>query len=293
MPKALAGRRARPTWIHVVGYRLLLLLLTIGGAAVLSTVLVRMAPGYGMDERQLDPRLSERSVAAIRYAVAPNPLNSLSGLVRGDWGASISLGRPVRELVAERAGTTARTLAAGLALAWALSALLCLTELLLRRNVVDLAVSLAAGGLLCLPAAVVALLAMYLEAGPTLALAAVLLPRVVRYARGILKHGAGRPHVLAARSRGVPAGAVVMRHICLPAAPELLALAGISVSITAGAVIPVEALCDSAGLGQLVWQSAMARDLPVLLPLTTLVAAITCAANLFADASRVLVCRWA
>ncbi|MCX6627049.1 MAG: hypothetical protein NTW28_05410, partial [Candidatus Solibacter sp.] len=52
--------------------RLLLLLLTVAGVAVLSTVLVRLAPGFGMDERQLDLRFSERSVAAIRAdAAAP------------------------------------------------------------------------------------------------------------------------------------------------------------------------------------------------------------------------------
>jgi len=54
----------------------------------------------------------------------------------------------------------------------------------------------------------------------------------------------------------------------------------------------VEALCDSAGIGQLVWQSALARDLPLLVPLTMLAAAITCAANLCADAGRALACRW-
>jgi ABC-type microcin C transport system permease subunit YejB len=53
--------------------RLLLLLLTVVGAAVLSTVLVRLAPGFGTDERQLDLRLSERSVAALRTeAIATN-----------------------------------------------------------------------------------------------------------------------------------------------------------------------------------------------------------------------------
>ena len=58
--------------------------------------------------------------------------------------------------------------------------------------------------------------------------------------------------------------------------------------MAAGSVIPVEALCDSPGVGQLVWQSAMARDLPVLLHLTALVALVVCAANLLADAGRAL-----
>ena len=153
--------------------------------------------------------------------------------------------------------------------------------------------SLASGALLCLPAAVVALLAVNLDTGPGLALAVVLLPRVLAYARKILRSGTCRPHVLAAFSRGIPALPLVLRHVCFPAAPELLALAGISVGMAAGAVIPVEAVYDSPGLGQLVWQSAMARDLPVLLPLTLLIAVLTCAANLLADTARVMICRWA
>ena len=40
-----------------------------------------------------------------------------------------------------------------------------------------------------------------------------------------------------------------------------------AISMAVSAIIPVEALCDSPGIGQLVWQSAAARDLPVLLQL--------------------------
>jgi len=71
-----------------------------------------------------------------------------------------------------------------------------------------------------------------------------------------------------------------------PVLPELLALAGISVSMALGSMVPVEALCDSPGVGQLLWQAAMARDLPVLVNVTLLLAALTIAANLLADTTR-------
>ena len=58
--------------------------------------------------------------------------------------------------------------------------------------------------------------------------------------------------------------------------------------MAAGAAIAVEALCDSPGLGQLVWQSAMARDLPVLAHMTMLIALMICGVNLLADAARAL-----
>ena len=71
-------------------------------------------------------------------------------------------------------------------------------------------------------------------------------------------------------------------------APELLALVGVSISMAVSAIIPVEALCDSPGIGQLVWLSASARDLPVLVHLTVLIALVTCVANLVSDTAGTL-----
>ena len=108
-----------PELVRSVARRLLLLALTVAGAAVLATALVRLAPGFGMDERQLDLRFNERSMDAARAEGAASGAGRyLIGLLHGDWGSSISLRQPVRDLVAQRAGVTARTLAAGLSMAW-------------------------------------------------------------------------------------------------------------------------------------------------------------------------------
>jgi peptide/nickel transport system permease protein len=63
----------------------------------------------------------------------------------------------------------------------------------------------------------------------------------------------------------------------------LLALAGVSVSLAIGAAIPIEALCGLAGIGQLAWQAALARDLPLLVNITVLVTLVTLLANTAAD----------
>ena len=65
--------------------------------------------------------------------------------------------------------------------------------------------------------------------------------------------------------------------------PQLLAVAGVSVSMAAGAAIPVEALCGLAGIGQLAWQAALGRDLPLLVNITVLVTLVTLLANSGAD----------
>jgi peptide/nickel transport system permease protein len=59
----------------------------------------------------------------------------------------------------------------------------------------------------------------------------------------------------------------------------LSALAGVSVSLAVGAAIPVEALCGLAGVGQLAWQAALARDLPLLMNITIVVTLVTLLAN--------------
>jgi peptide/nickel transport system permease protein len=66
-------------------------------------------------------------------------------------------------------------------------------------------------------------------------------------------------------------------------AGPLIALAGVSVSLALGASIPVEALCGIAGLGQLAWQAALGRDLPLLVTLTVVVTMVTLAANMTSD----------
>ena len=48
----------------------------------------------------------------------------------------------------------------------------------------------------------------------------------------------------------------------------------------------MEVLCDSPGLGQLMWFAAQARDLPVIVNLTLLIAGVTAFANLAAEAPR-------
>ena len=63
----------------------------------------------------------------------------------------------------------------------------------------------------------------------------------------------------------------------------MLALAGVSVSVALGAAIPIEALSDQPGIGQLAWQAALARDLVLLVNLTLIVTLITVIANSLSD----------
>jgi peptide/nickel transport system permease protein len=273
---------------------LILATLLVGG--LLGATLVRMAPGFGVDPQELDTRLSEASLRALRdsHAAERNVLrfyaSYLAGMLRGDLGISYSLGRPVRDLLAQRIPTTFRAVAMGLAGGWLVALALALPAVLSRRRACDRLALTLSGTLLCLPSAVVALLFLLLGGPVPLALAVVVFPRVFRYSRNLLLEAATLPHVLAARAKGLGGLRILARHIWPAAAPQLLALAGVSVNLAFGAAIPIEVVCDSPGVGQLAWQAALARDLPLLVNLTVLVALVTqaanCAADLAATASR-------
>jgi len=61
--------------------------------------------------------------------------------------------------------------------------------------------------------------------------------------------------------------------------PQTLALAAVSVNLALSAAIPIEALCDVPGVGQLAWQAALGRDLVLLVNLTVVVALVTLITN--------------
>jgi peptide/nickel transport system permease protein len=259
---------------------------------LLAATLVRMAPGFGMDERMLDARLNGGSLRAMeREGAAHSDILHYYGqylrqLWRGDLGTSLSSRRPVRELLSERLGLSMRCALAGLALAWMLALVAVAGLEWSRRGFIEGLASLLTGGLLCAPAALVALVCVYVGARPAAAIAAIVFPRVFRYLRDMARQAGRAPHVLTAHALGLHPLRIVAFHVAPPVLPELLALGGISVSMAMGALVPVEALCDSPGVGQLLWQAAMARDLPVLVNVTLLLAAFTIGANLLADAAR-------
>src|SRR5215470_12643830 len=107
--------------------------LILGG--FLGATLVRVAPGFGVDEAELDSRLSAQSIAALRQSqpgtqsLASFYWNYLARMAHGDLGISRSLQRPVAELVKERAPETAKSVALGLALGWLLGLSLAIAVL--------------------------------------------------------------------------------------------------------------------------------------------------------------------
>ena len=259
----------------------------LGG--LLSASLVRFSPGYGVDERELDPRLNQASVEAIRNSHRLNGgllsyyAHYFAGAIHGDFGTSGWLQRPISSLIKERFPVTAKSVLIGVSLAWLVSLALSLTGIFFRGLYFDISTTLMSGALVALPAAVVAIFSVYLRAPVFVAIAVVTFPKLFRYLRNLLSHAYSQPYILAARARGISQSRILFHHVVPLASPALFALLGVSLSVAFGAAIPIEALCDSPGVGQLAWQAALNRDLPLIMSLTLLVTLITVAANVFAN----------
>jgi peptide/nickel transport system permease protein len=257
--------------------------------ALISATLVRFAPGYGVQERELDPRWRAESVEALRQQQALHQalfsyyVHYLSALAHGDLGESDSLKRPVRELLRQRLPVTGNSVVRGLGVAWLAAALLASFGLATHGWFFEASTTALNGLLLSLPSAVVAMLAVHLRTPVFCAIAVVVFPRLYGYIRNLLLRSYDQPHVLAARARGLGSRAILFRHVLPLAAPPLLALFGVSFAIAFGAAIPIEALSDSPGLGQLAWQAALSRDLPLIVNVTLIVALVMLAANSLAD----------
>lgn len=259
----------------------------VGG--LLSASLVRFSPGYGVDEQELDFRLSQASIEAIRNSHRINGGllsyygHYLAGAIHGDFGFSEWLQRPISSLIKERFPVTAKSVLLGTSLAWLAALLLSLTGVFFRGLSFDISTTLISGVLIALPAAVVAIFAVYLRAPVFVAIAVVTFPKLFRYLRNLLNHAYAQPYILAARARGTSQSRILFHHVLPLASPALFALLGVSLAVGFGAAIPIEALCDSPGVGQLAWQAALNRDLPLIMNLTLLVTLITVAANMLAN----------
>jgi peptide/nickel transport system permease protein len=259
--------------------------------AVLGTMaLLRFAPGYFSDAREMDAehasivreqlqsqQQSEGSFAAMATA-------QLRSWMHGDLGRSRQFDAPVSSLLHERIRTTARLLAGAIFSGWLLALIFALPLSLRRGSSGEIWIALPVALLLAIPASAMATACLLANCGgPMLVLAAIIAVRDFKMVYSLLRQISNAPQLLYARAQGFTTTRIVREHL-LPSLPgELLALAMTSFVLALSAIVPIEVVFDVSGLGQLAWNAAMNRDLPVLLAVTLLLAISIGVAALFAD----------
>ena len=291
-PRELAT--VRIDWLSILQHllrRLAALVLVVLAGGILCATLVRFSPGFGIDERELDSRLNSASIAAIRDSHSANRsllkfyAQYIHNMLRGQFGTSDTFQRPISELLRERSKVSLRSLALALPGAWILVLTGAISITAVRNRGLDVFSSVLMGALMATPAAMVALWAASTGRGTGIAILLILVPTLYRYTRNILERSFRKVHVMAARARGISTPSLLIWHVLPTAMPQLIGLVAVSISMAFGALIPVEFICDSPGIGQLALQAALGRDLPLLVTLTMVVAVATFLANTAADAA--------
>lgn len=213
------------------------ILATVVLGGLLGATLVRFAPGYGVDEKELDTRLTNASIQALRQGNHSQEnliifyAQYLGRMLHGDLGTSRTFERPVAQLLAERFPETLKSVGVGVSVGWVLGLVLAVPVAMSKTRVSDILAGLVAGLLLCVPAAVLALLFVLLRAPARLAIAFIIFPKVFQYARNLLVRSASLPHLVTARAKGLSTPRILLWHVLPTAGPQLLALAGVSVSL--------------------------------------------------------------
>lgn len=256
-------------------------------AAIASTLLMRYAPGYFTDSRELDA--GHAQVVRSQLEGLQSSQRSLASLLklqcgswlRGDLGRSRHYDVPVSGLLRERSGPTLRLLGYGVGTGWLLAGLLAVPFSMGRRAGGDLLVKVVTATLLAIPVGALATASLLLDkGGPVLTLALLVAVRDFKLLYSLLVAGWRAPHLFHARAQGFSRMQSFRVHLLQTLRPELMNLAAMSVIVALSALVPVEVVFDVPGLGQLAWAAALNRDLPVLVAMTALMAVCVAAAGL-------------
>jgi peptide/nickel transport system permease protein len=275
--------------------------------AVVSTsafVLTRLVPGdataewfaSGVDAATI---AHERARLGLDRPVGAELADWIGGLARLDLGTSWKYGRPVRDLLAERAPSTAKlaTLALLLATILGLPAGV-LTGARPRGWFAAVVVPLSLALVACPPiVGVLGLLLLAATTGwlstapghiwlPALALGLPLAALLERVQAQATRDALGSPDLIAAAARGIPPGRLLWVHAARQALRPVLGIYGIVIgSLFSGSFI-VEIVTAWPGLGGLMYHALVGRDLFLVTGCVMAGAVCIAGGNLVADILR-------
>ncbi len=272
------------------------------GVSVLAFLFTTLAPGTYFDEMRLNPQIAPETVAALRSQYGfdkPLPVRYatwLSSAFHGDMGFSFAYNSPVAPLLLVRAkNTLLLTIAATLVawaialpvgvwsaerlgrlpdrlLSWGTAVLLVIPDLALALGLLVFAVRsewFPTGGMASVdfetlsPLSKLRDLALHMIL-PVTALVLSALPLLIRHVRSAVADVLNAPFLLAAMGHGIPRRTLLYRYALPAAANPLISLFGFSVGALLSGSLLIEVVMSWPGLGPLLLEAILARDLYVV-----------------------------
>lgn len=288
--------------------RLLVGIGVLWGAATLTFLAVYLIPGDtallilgGPDARPTAETLAQvRSDYLLDQPFIVQYGSYLGNLLQGDLGQSYRLRLPVTDAIGQQIGATAALAAAAVAVALPLTLAVAVLSAQranwIRSIVSGVEVVLAATPTVIIGFALLIVFSFSLRwfpIGGNQGVAALVLPALTlglavfgtlsQVLRNELEDVLEQPFILTARSRGMRDLPVRVRHALRHAAIPVMTMSGFVVAALLGGSVIVETLFSRQGIGSLTLASVYNKDLPVIIGIVLLSAAVYVVVNLVID----------
>ena len=299
---------------RVAARRVVLLVLSLVAVSIITFASINVLPGdvalmilgqQASDERLmlLRDQLGLNRPLWVRY------LDWAGSLLTGDLGQSYYYTASVQDLVAQRLPKTTFLALSAMLMAVSLSIPLGITAALNENQRIDLFASLTAFAGLSLPnffwgIMLILVFAEYLNIFPpsgytsplvdpvsavshivlpAAALAFGLMAHIMRMTRSSLLEELRAGYIQLGRMKGMSESDIVYRHALRNAFLPVLTVIGFQLSYLFGGVVIIEQVFSFPGLGRLLFNSVLQRDVPVLQTVVLIFAGITMFSNLAVD----------
>jgi peptide/nickel transport system permease protein len=288
--------------------------LVIVFASALTFFFVNLAPGGPASIMRFDVSPEQRE-ALIKLMGLDRPVPQryvewLAGALRGDLGTSILTNEPVTMRIGDRLPNTLTLAGTALLIAIVVGIPIGVVQALRRGKLTDHLLSLVTAVGLSVPVfwlGIVLILVFGVtlhvlpSAGvtsaasdtfadrlahlvlPAVALAATILPTVVRFTRSSTIEVLHEDYVRTATSKGLSPRTVMTRHALRNALIPVVSAVGALVPRLLGGTVVTEVVFSWPGMGRLALEAAQGRDYPLVTGLTVVVAAIAVIASLIVD----------
>ncbi len=304
-----------------LGRRLLRAGLLLVGVSALCFLLTEMAPGSFFDEMRLNPQISPETISALRarygldQPLAVRYARWMAAVVRGDFGYSIAYNTPVAPLLWARAKNTLLLTATATLLTWLMAVPLGVLTAASRGRWLDKVVAVGSSLLISIPEIVIAiaLLALAVRSRvvpvggmrslafqelstwgqfqdvarhmslPTLVLVLASIAVVERHVRASVLEVLQAPYIQAARGLGISRTRLLFRHVLPVAANPAISLFGFSLAALLSGSLLVEVVTGWPGLGPLILDATLSRDLYLVIGGVMFSAVFMVAGNFIAD----------
>jgi peptide/nickel transport system permease protein len=296
-------------------------LLLLFGVSILLFLLFQAAPGGYLSDLKLNPQISPETITALRAQYGldqPLPVrywNWLKSSAKGDFGYSFAYNIPAAKLLWPRARNTLLLSIPAVLIAWLIAVPLAVLVAGSRWRWLDRLFSASTSTLLGLPDVLIALLALLiaLKSGwfpvggmssigleeqsawarlrdlawhmalPVAALVVGLLAMILRHVRSSVGEVLESTYMRAAEGHGLPRWKLLFRYALPAAANPLISLFGLSVALLLSISLLTEVVMSWPGMGPLLLESILARDIFVVIGAVMLSTVFLIAGNLLGD----------